>query len=256
MTDDEAVTVVVAMRKLLLQPFQLTLAMGAVARIQEDEQIFVSTDGIHRYSIGRGVEILLEERSAVEVHIMVTHDQETWVVFCLIHGIVTQSVVSHSETCFAALVDHVTGMDGKDGLRVVALGGDVFVEAVFLALWHDAVTLGIVRVGAGIDMVLVRCVIDNGFTVLGVVVEPVGHALFGVAPVDDHASNVKTVAACSKDRGCCDDKYKVFFHDVQFLGFQISPTLPYQPLYCAERLSTPLGCSPASAVKRSPLPRS
>ena len=51
-TDDEAVTIVLAVRKLLLQPFQLALAMGAITRIQKDEQIFVSTDGIHRHSIG------------------------------------------------------------------------------------------------------------------------------------------------------------------------------------------------------------
>ena len=51
-TDDEAVTIVLAMRELLLQPFQLPLAMGAITRIQKDEQIFVSTDGIHRHSKG------------------------------------------------------------------------------------------------------------------------------------------------------------------------------------------------------------
>ena len=51
-TDDEAVTIVLAMRELLLQPFQLTLAMGAVTRIQEDEQILIATDGIHRNGIG------------------------------------------------------------------------------------------------------------------------------------------------------------------------------------------------------------
>ena len=51
-TDDEAVAVVLAMLELLLQPFQLPLAMGTIARIQEDEQILIATDGIHRNGIG------------------------------------------------------------------------------------------------------------------------------------------------------------------------------------------------------------
>lgn len=51
-TDDEAVSVILAMRELLLQPFQLPLAMGTVTRIKEDEQILIATDGIHRNGIG------------------------------------------------------------------------------------------------------------------------------------------------------------------------------------------------------------
>ena len=48
-------------------------------------------------------------------------------------------------------------------------------------------------------MVLVRNVLNDGFTVLGIVVKPLGHAFFGVAAVDDHTGNVKTVAAhCEK----------------------------------------------------------
>ena len=82
-TDDEAVAIVVTMRELLLQPFQLPLAMGTVTRIQEDEQILVATDSIHGYCIGRCVEILLVKRCAVEVHIMVADDRKTRVVFDL-----------------------------------------------------------------------------------------------------------------------------------------------------------------------------
>jgi hypothetical protein len=48
-------------------------------------------------------------------------------------------------------------------------------------------------------MILVGSVLDDGFAVLGVVVEPIGHALFSVAAVDDHSSDIKTVAACGKD---------------------------------------------------------
>ena len=51
-TDYEAVTIVLAMRELLLQPFQLPLAMGTIARIKEDEQILIATDGIHSNGIG------------------------------------------------------------------------------------------------------------------------------------------------------------------------------------------------------------
>ena len=50
--DYEAVTIVLAMRELLLQPFQLPLAMGTVTRIKEDEQILIATDSIHRNGIG------------------------------------------------------------------------------------------------------------------------------------------------------------------------------------------------------------
>ena len=196
-------TVVLAMRELLLQPFQLTLAMGAITRIQKDIQILETTNGLHGYGVGRGVEILLKERSAVEVHVMVAHDQETRVIFGLSLWVELKCIVGHSETSLPALVHHVAGMDGKDGLGVVALGGDVFVEAVVLALRHDAVALGIVRVGSGIDVVLVGSDLDDGFAVLGIVVKPVGHALFCVAAVDDHTCDVKTVTACSKDYYRC-----------------------------------------------------
>ena len=177
--------------------------MGAITRIQKDIQILETTNGLHGYGVGRGVEILLEERRTVEVHVVVAHDQETWVVFCLSLWIKLKRIVGHSETGLSALVHHVTGVDGKDGLGVVALSGDVFVKTVVLALRHDAVALGIVRVGAGIDMILVWSILDNGFAVLGVVIKPVGHALFCVAAVDDHTCDVKTVTACSKDYYRC-----------------------------------------------------
>ncbi len=81
--DDKTVAVVLAMRELLLQPFQLALAMGAVARIQEDEQILKTANSLHGHRVGRGVEILLEKRGAIEVNVVVANNQETRVVFGL-----------------------------------------------------------------------------------------------------------------------------------------------------------------------------
>ena len=52
-------------------------------------------------------------------------------------------------------------MDGENGHWVVALGSDVLIETVVLALRHDTVALGIVRVGTGINVVLVRGILDE-----------------------------------------------------------------------------------------------
>ena len=53
-------------------------------------------------------------------------------------------------------------------------------------------------------MILVRGILDDGLTVLSVVIEPVGHTLFRVAAVDDHAKHIKTVTARGKNHACND----------------------------------------------------
>ena len=90
-TDDEAVTIVLAMRELLLQPFQLAFAMCAVARIEENVQIFESTNSLYRHSISRSVEILFVEFGAIKIEIVVAQNGEAGVIlglcFCIeTHG--------------------------------------------------------------------------------------------------------------------------------------------------------------------------
>ena len=202
MADDEAMTIVCSMLQLFLKPVQLAFAMGAVARIKEDVEILKTTNGLYSHRIGRGVEILFVERGAVEVHVVVADDGEARVVLGLGLGIVSHSLSRHAETRLAALVHQVAGMDGENGHRVVALSGDVFVKSVVLALRDDAVALGIVRVGAGIYMIFIGCVLNDGHPVLVVIIEPVGHTFLCVAAVDDHASHVKTIAARGQNRSC------------------------------------------------------
>ena len=117
--------------------------MSTVAGIQENEKVLITGDGIHRDGIGGSVEILFEILGTIEIHIMVANNEEAWLVVDLGVGVVAKCRFSHAESSFPAFVDHVAGMDGKDGVGVVAHRSDVLVESVVLALRDDAVTLGI-----------------------------------------------------------------------------------------------------------------
>ena len=85
------------------------------------------------------MEVLLEIIGTIIVDVMIADNQEARIVFSLCFSIVAKCGFGHSEACLTALVDHVAGMNGKNGFRIIALGSDVLVETVVLALRHDAV---------------------------------------------------------------------------------------------------------------------
>lgn len=162
------------------------------------------------------MEVLFEVVGAVEIDIMIAQYEETGVGFGLRYGVVTQSGSRHPEAGLAALVHHIAGMNGENGFRVVALGSDILVKAVVFALWHNAISLRIMRVGAGIDMILVGCILNDGHPMLIVVVNPICDPGLSIAAVDEHTGNIQTVAACGHDCGCGNYNKVLSFHCFQF----------------------------------------
>ena len=181
------------MAELFFKPVELTAAVCAISRIQEKEQILVSTACLHGDSVGGGMEILLEILGAVEIHVVVSNDKEARFVGDLSRFVVTERIVCHPEASFSALVNHVAGMDGKYRVGIVSHDRNVLVQTVVSTLWQNAVTLRIVRVGTRIETVFIGNIFDDRHSVLGVPVEPVGHPFFGVAAVDHHSQYVKTI---------------------------------------------------------------
>ena len=76
---DHYVAVVVAVLKHFTQPLQLPIPMSGIAAVEEDEEVFGSTNGLHSDGVGGCVEVLLEMLLAVEVDVVVANGDEAGV---------------------------------------------------------------------------------------------------------------------------------------------------------------------------------
>ncbi len=187
---DHHVAILVALLQELFEPVELPAAVGGVAAVEEDEEVFGTADGLHGDGVGGGVEILLEILLAVEVDVVVADGDEAGV-----GGLgQPEQAVELSERPRAALVGYVAIDDAEE-----AEGVGVFVAQ---ELFHTADVALEVDVGADVDVVLVGCVGDDDGGVLVVPFEPLGHAVFGVgAAGEEHACHIEAVAGGESQRG-------------------------------------------------------
>ena len=180
---DHHVAVLVALLQELFEPVELPAAVGGVAAVEEDEEVFGTADGLHGDGVGGGVEILLEILLAVEVDVVIADGDEAGV-----GGLgQPEQAVELSERPRAALVGDVAIDDAEE-----AEGVGVFVAQELL---HAADVALEVDVGADVDVVLVGGIGDDDGGVLVVPFEPLGHAVFGVgAAGEEHACHIEAVA--------------------------------------------------------------
>ena len=199
------VAVFVAVLQQLAQPLQLATAVGSVAAVEEDEEVFGTPHSLHGDGVGGGVEILLEVLLTVEIDVVVADGDETGVR----SRVATHQAVQLTEGTGAAFVGYVAVDDAEEALGVGSFGTQKTLHAVGVALEVD--------VGTDVDAVLVGGTGDDGGGVLVVPFEPLGYTVLGMGAMgEEHAGDVEAVAG-SKCQCGCEDEEVLRFHVMGFL---------------------------------------